>query len=265
MTEAGPRRSRIDEYRAVLLDLPDPEPFALAHSGLPGPRANLELIAVLAELSDEVTLRRWAALTPAEAPGDAPPVVLAAAGIVGLGRFLHDRADLVERLHALARDPRWRVREAVAMAFQRAGTANPAALVGLLRPWAADPDALVQRAVVAALCEPALLRDADVAARVLGVLDGITSSLVARADRRSEAVRVLRQTLGYGWSVAIVASPGIGKPAFERWLDVADPDIRWMVRENLGKARLRRLDAQWVEASRARLLVPIAGKGESPA
>jgi hypothetical protein len=259
VTEAGPRRTRIDEYRAILLDLPDPEPFALAHSGLPGPRANLELIAVLAELADEATLRRWAAMSPDEAPGDEPPLVLAAAGIVGLSRFLADRADLVDRLHELARDPRWRVREAVAMAFQRAGAASPGTIIGLLRPWAADPDPLVQRAVVAALCEPVLLRDPEVAARVLGVLDAITSSLAARADRRSEPVRVLRKALGYGWSVVIVATPGIGKPAFERWLDDGDPDVRWIVRENLGKARLTRLDSAWVAACRARLT--IAGRG----
>jgi hypothetical protein len=252
VTQAGPRRSRTDEYRAILLDLTDPEPFALANSGLPGPRGNLELIGVLADLSDEATLRRWAALSPDEAPGDAPPVVLAAAGIVGLGRFLRDRADLIDLLHGLARDPRWRVREAVAMAFQRAGASHPASLIGLLSPWAADSDPLVQRAVVAALCEPALLDDPEVASGVLGVLDAITSSLVARADRRSEPVRVLRQALGYGWSVAIAAAPAVGKAAFERWVGDPDPDVRWVVRENLGKARLRKLDAAWVATCRAR-------------
>jgi hypothetical protein len=252
VTEAGSRRSRTDEYRAILLDLPDPEPFVLANSGLPGPRGNLELIAVLAELSDEPTLRRWAAMSPDEAPGDEPPVVLAAAGIVGLGRFLADRADLLDRLHELAGDPRWRVREAVAMAFQRAGAADPVVLLGLLRPWVTDPDPLVQRAVVAALCEPALLRDANVAAQVIAILDAITSSLAARADRRSETVRVLRKALGYGWSVAIVASPEAGRPAFERLIGVADPDVRWIVRENLGKSRLSRLDPAWVAACRLR-------------
>lgn len=164
-----------------------------------------------------------------------------------------DRADLLDLLHEVARDPRWRVREAVAMAFQRAGSANPGVLLGLLRAWVTDHDPLVQRAVVVALCEPALLRDVDVAARVIAFLDAITSSLATRTDRRSEPARVLRKALGYGWSVAVVASPDAGRAAFERLIDDADPDVRWIVRENLGKARLSRLDPAWVEHCRARL------------
>lgn len=247
--------SRIDEYRAALARLSDPERFALAQSGLPGPRGNLELIAALAETSDEPTLRRWAALSPAESPGDQPPVVLAAAGIVGLGRFLADRPDVLGLLHERARDPRWRIREAVAMAFQGAGAANPAALIERLEPWIADPDPLVQRAVVAALCEPALLREEAVASRVVEVLDAITASVVARIDRRADVVRVLRQALGYGWSVAIVFAPVADRAAFERWIGRTDPDVRWIVRENLKKARLAALDAAWVASCTSRLSV----------
>lgn len=245
--------SRIDEYRAALAGLDDPEPYALDHSGLPGPRGNLELIAVLAESADEPTLRRWAALTPQEAPGNEPPVVLAVAGVVGLGGFLDDRPDVLPLLHTLASDPRWRVREGVAMALQGAGSSDPAALVARLGPWAGDPDPLVQRAVVAALCEPALLRDQRVAAEVVGVLDRITASLVAQTDRRDDRVRVLRQALGYGWSVAIAAAPDPGKRAFEGWIESPDADARWIVRENLGKARLVRMDPVWAAKAAERV------------
>ena len=199
--------SRTDAYRAQLVAGRDPVEFVMAESGLPGPRGNLELIAALAGYADEPALLEWSAIPPADAPGDQPMVVLVAAGVVGLGRFVVGRPDLVEVLHARAGDPRWRVREAVAMAFQAAGCVDPMVVVELLTPWVTDPDPLVQRAVVAALCEPALLRETPVAERVLGVLDAITGSLVARPDRRSDDVRVLRQALGYGWSVAIVAAP----------------------------------------------------------
>jgi hypothetical protein len=33
----------------------------------------------------------------------------------------------------------------------------------------------------------------------------------------------------------------------ERWLTVPDKDVRWIMRENLKKDRLRRVDAAWVE------------------
>jgi hypothetical protein len=49
--------------------------------------------------------------------------------------------------------------------------------------------------------------------------------------------------LGYGWSVAVAAAPEAGLPLFERLRASADPDARWIVKENLRKARLTRLVA----------------------
>jgi hypothetical protein len=121
-------------------------------------------------------------------------------------------------------------------------------LLAALGPWATDPDPLVQRAVVAGLCEPVLLAG-DIPGRVLAILDTITAAFVARPDRRSDGARALRKGLGYGWSVAIAASPAAGIARFERWLREADPDIRWIVRENLGKARLQRADPEWHAAA----------------
>ena len=39
-----------------------------------------------------------------------------------------------------------------------------------------------------------------------------------------------------------------GKPAMEKWLVNPDPDIVWIMRENLKKNRLARMDADWVKA-----------------
>jgi len=138
-----------------------------------------------------------------------------------------------------AEDRRWRVREAVAIALQRWGMSDTAALLDAMSTWlASSPTRLVQRAVVAALCEPALLGHPVTVARVLTDLDAITATLVAAPDRSSEDFRVLRKTLGYGWSVAVAADPGPGWRVFTRWTDAADPDVAWVVRENLGKRRM---------------------------
>jgi hypothetical protein len=40
----------------------------------------------------------------------------------------------------------------------------------------------------------------------MDLLDRITSGIVDAPDRGTEAFRVLRQALGYGWSVAVAAS-----------------------------------------------------------
>ena len=58
---------------------------------------------------------------------------------------------------------------------------------------------------------------------------------------------MLRQALGYGWSVAVAALPDAGKPRLEHYVTCSDPDVGWIVRENLRRNRLRRLDAAWVD------------------
>ena len=39
----------------------------------------------------------------------------------------------------------------------------------------------------------------------------------------------------------------------ERWLDTPDADVAWIMRENLKKNRLLRLDPEWVEHCAAAL------------
>ena len=106
---------------------------------------------------------------------------------------------------------------------------------------------LVQRAAVAAVAEPRLLRDPAAAQAALAVLKTVTATLLGAPDRRSPEFGTLRQGLGYAWSVVIVATPEAGKRAFAELARSTDADLCWVVRENLKKNRLRKLDASWVE------------------
>ena len=63
----------------------------------------------------------------------------------------------------------------------------------------------------------------------------------------------MRQVLGYCWSVAVAAFPKKGKTMMERWFLSEDRDVRWIMRENLKKNRLARIDANWVEYWKDRL------------
>lgn len=237
-------------YALILKQTPEWEPYLLAESGLPGPRANLELVQAVADEGTLEHFERWLALPPEQAPGNSAQVFLTVCAVVGLGRLLaQGRIDLLARLRELAGDPRWRVREAVAMALQRLGQRDMAALIQAVQPWAAG-NLLEMRAAAAALCEPALLVDEAHSRVVLAILQQITSRLVAAPDRRGDDFRVLRQALGYCWSVATAANPAAGKACMERLARDADPDVRWIMRENLKKNRLLRMDAVWVESLR---------------
>src|SRR5207248_9626364 len=163
----------VDTYRAQLKKLKDWEPYLKKHSGLPGPRANLELVAAVAEEADPDRLWRFSASNDE---------FLALCGTAGLGRVALLEPDTVMTwLRELASDPRWRVREGVAMALQRLGKESMPKLLAEMDVWAQD-DAFVQRAVVAGLCEPALLKNNEDAVAVLAILDHITRSLAAATD-----------------------------------------------------------------------------------
>ncbi|MBK7218430.1 MAG: hypothetical protein IPH95_15600 [Candidatus Promineofilum sp.] len=245
--------SKIDTYREHLRQMCDWESFLLAESRLPGPRGNLELARAAADEGDATQFARWLAVGPGEGPTNTPGEFLAFCGALGYGRLLAegDGAALTQVRQA-ANDPRWRVREAAAMALQRWGEADMAALLAEAARWAAGTR-LEQRAAAAGLCEPALLTNEATAGRVLDVLDAIMVSVRGAADRRSAEFVALRKALGYCWSVAAVAAPDKGQALIEKWLADDDPDVRWIMRQNLGKARLSRLDADWTARQLARV------------
>lgn len=238
----------VEGYRRSLESLQDWDGYLKAESHLPGPRGNLELSAAYAELADRETIWRHAGIEAAAAPENTPECFLCVCGTRALGRLLlQGEPRALRQLRAAASDPRWRVREAVAMALQAVGGADPGRLAPILAEWSRG-NRYEQRAAVAAACEPRLLQDGASVKRGLELLETVSAEIVGADDRREDGFRSLRKTLGYGWSVVVAADPAAGKPAFERLAEVDDPDSRWVVRQNLGKARLRRIDPPWVES-----------------
>jgi hypothetical protein len=245
LARAGPSVggvTRVDEYRARLrtLETAHWQEFLAAHSGLPGPRANIELGKAVAEEADARTVDALLA-TDDE--------YLVFCGVIGLGRRLADSGAgddgdrLAARLREHATDTRWRVREAVAIGLQRLGDADAPRLVDVVTDWAGDGHALVQRAAVAGICEPRLLQTPEMARTAVDTCEHVTASLAARPadERRLPAVRTLRQALGYCWSVAVAADPAAGLAPFLALSADTDPDVAWIVRENRRKSRLRRV------------------------
>jgi hypothetical protein len=128
------------------------------------------------------------------------------------------------------------------MAAQRIGDEDLGALLELIERWLGEPDPLVQRAAVAAICEPRLIRTRDAAAQAIRTCSRATTYLLtlSHEQRRTDEARTLRQALGYCWSVAVAADPEAGLPVF-LGLDDTDPDLGWIVRTNRTKARLKKL------------------------
>ena len=164
---------KVDDYRRSLLALDEQEwaGFVAKHSGLPGPRGNLELASAVADEASPAIIHRYAA------HGDE---YLALCGAMGLGRLaVEGDASAEAALHALADDSRWRVREGVAMGLQRIGDSDPRRLLSICTDWLEDESWLVKRAVVAGLCEPRLLGEPGFVEEVLDILDRVTAKLAA--------------------------------------------------------------------------------------
>jgi hypothetical protein len=239
--------SKVDDYRQELKKLDSWDEYLLAESRLPGPRANLELaFAVALEGSDDQILR-YARLNAEDAPGNTQTEFLAFCGVLGLG-YLMARGDgnYFVTLRECANDPRWRIREAVALGLQKYGQASIEDLLDVMDEWS-QGTLLERRAVVATLCEPDLLEDQANASKIFKLIDAITVSVLNESDRKSDEFKVLRKALAYGWSVLVAAQPSVGKPRMENWVVSPDADIHWIMKQNLKKKRLTRMDEAWVQ------------------
>lgn len=245
--------SKIDEYRQKLKELKDWIPYLRKNSGLPGPRGNLELAQAVAEQITKGQIEEFLSLPPEHAGENTPGVFLVFCGVLGLGKLAAGgEHDQLARLRGYASDTRWRVREGTTMALQFVGDQDMGLLLKEMREWSRG-GWYEKRAAAAALAEPRLLKDPQIIHEVLGIFDAITADIASAQDTKNEAFEVLRQGMGYCWSVAVAALPSQGKSAMEKWLKSQDPDVRWIMKENLKKNRLLKMDAGWVKACTSRL------------
>jgi hypothetical protein len=228
--------------------------YLLSNSNLPGPRGNLELAWAFGDVVSELAplaqqqlwslASSWTAMTPEMAPTNSAEEYLPFCGTVAvgaLGAVLPECcAEALDALRCLARDARWRMREGVCFALQRLLAECAEATLAALRQWVNGGDPLEMRAVAAALADPPLLQEGQLATSALELHRRIFEQLLDRPDRRSEPFKVLRQGLGFTLSVVVQAVPQEGFALMSELIASRDQDLLWIVRENLKKNRLLR-------------------------
>lgn len=256
MTNA-PDRAEIDAILRAFLDrsatAEDLERYLTERSNLPGPRGNLDLAAAFADAvvasgADSRLwglLLDWTSIEPEAASADEPRVFLPFVALQTLGA-LCPNADVARRVGAVltlkraASDPRWRVREGVAMGFQRIAEADFDAARRVFDDWLPGAGLLARRAILASLAHPPILGEPGRAAYCLAVAERIVADLMGLPPdtRRDESFRVLRQGLEYAISVFAARDPEGGFALLERLARSGDPDARRIAKANLGRARL---------------------------
>ncbi len=244
---------KVDFYLDELSKTTDVRKYLLENSGLPGKRGNLELMFAFKQNPDEELIKEFITIKSDAAPENTPESFLAFCGVSSLGMLIiSGKNEYHDLLRQASNDSRWRIREAVAFALQDIGRSNIPALLNIVLSWASGSD-LEQRAAAAGLCESELFIDKEYSAKTLEILDRITRSILSKEDRKSDCFRALRKGLGYCWSVAIAAYPAKGKKVFEKLMLIDDKDIKWIIRENLKKNRLKKMDGKWVADMQASL------------
>lgn len=223
-----------------------------SNSNLPGPRGNLELANAFADALPEykkpTAEKLWklcikmTSVSAVEAPVNSAGEFIPFCGAVGMGSIAAVHSGYFQkalsRLRELASDPRWRMREAVAMGLQRMITSNADAVLKNLKKWVSGGNLLELRAVAAAVAEPALLKNPKTARAALQLNQKIIGKVMEVEDRKSEDFRVLRKALGYTLSVVIVPLPKEGFEYLRQFARTNDPDIYRIIKENLKKNRL---------------------------
>jgi len=222
-----------------------------AESHLPGPRGNLELLyRFIREATLPLVEECLRVIKPNTA--NSPEEFVGMCGVLGYA-VLHaaDKPKTLGFLRPYAGHGSWRIREAVAMGIQELSAGSLETTLPVLGSWALGSP-LEQRAVVAGLCDPKVLQAGNTG-DILSLLARMTRGL--DHDRRlTDSESSLRQALGYGWSVAVVASPAPGKAALEALLTLGTKHPSWIVRENLRKNRLVKMDPAWVETCEKRMV-----------
>lgn len=223
-----------------------------AHSNLPGSRGNLTLAYAFADRFANEAIGRelldmligWVHITPDEAPVNDPREYLPFCGILALGAHYHCAGDetkalIMEQFKTAMNDKRWRMREGAAMGLQKIAENFPAVRERFIN-WYQTSSLLEKRAFIATLAHPPILGDLEVVRFSLAMSEDILHDvmLISEENRRAEDFKALSKGLQYAISVFVSALPEEGFDLLRRYAQTDDPEIKKIVKANLGKARL---------------------------
>ncbi len=229
------------------------EQFLLSNSNLPGPRGNLELSAAFSDTVGSIgyaqwledVIVRWIGMTAEQAPTGETAEYLPFCGTHALGILYslvgeRRQQEIIDMLKIKANDPRWRIREAVAMAFQHLLEKDFIVVKDIFSLWIDHASLAEQRAMLASLAHPPALHQPNDVQFCLDISERILEKFksIDVKDRKGEECRILKKGLDYSISVFIAKSPQAGFQMLKKWAYTDDKMIQRIITSNLQKKRL---------------------------
>lgn len=224
--------------------------YLAAESSLAGPRTNQDLTEAFARAIREFAVadredRRilWdlcvelACISPEDAPTDDPHEFLSVCGVRGIAAMGPVSPGCVKaalrKLAESAEDPRWRIRDAVAIGLRDLLARHRDVTVSELNGWVEGGSWSAMQTVAAGVADADLLREPDLAEAALMLHRKIMIRVYTAGERESEDFQALRKTLGCTLSRVVAALPSSGFEYLQQVSTLDDQEIRWIVRENL--------------------------------
>lgn len=230
----GKKEDLIKKLKPIIDNPEKLEKFIIENSNLPGPRGNLELAFAFAETYDNLdVLLEWLKITEDKADTNNPKSFPAFCSAVCLGKIYTKNKDkkLISVLKKLANDGRWRMREAVAFAFQTIGENDFNELKSIFSEWIKESNNLEKRAILVSLAHPKFLNEENAK-----FCFEITDIVLQEMDREND-FDVLKKGLEFTISVFAAANPELGFYFIKKWIG-KDKTIDKIMKENLKKNRL---------------------------
>lgn len=194
----------INKLKLVINDRHKLEQFIIKNSNLPGPRGNIELSFALAEIYNDVdVLYDWLKVTEEVADTNNPKAFLPFSALVSLGKIYTNKKDkkIISVLKKSANDGRWRIREAVAFAFQIIGENDFTELKNIFSIWIKKSNNFGKRAILASLAHQKFLNEENTK------FCFEISDIVLKEMDRENNFEVLKKGLEFTLSVFAAANP----------------------------------------------------------
>lgn len=252
----GKRDTYIEQLKPISNDITrinELENMLVSNSNLPGRRANLELADAFSDCFEKIEInnvyynlfKKWVKISEQEAPADDPKEFLPFCAVQAMGALYSGcdkkrKEEIVCILKDKANDSRWRVKEAVAMGFQRIAEKDFKVVSEIFSDWNKEGTFTEKRAIIAALAHPPVLDSRDNVLFCLNITQEILESIMNldKDIRKSEGYKVLKKGLDYAISVFVEKLPVEGFALLKKWAEVDDVQIKRIIKSNLGKTRL---------------------------
>ncbi|MDR0517708.1 MAG: hypothetical protein LBH25_11755 [Fibromonadaceae bacterium] len=213
--------------------------FLEKESRLRGPAANLNLVKQFAEEATAEQIDLCLEMLNKISDVSTAASFVAMCGVAASGN--------PEVFRKAASSSNWQVREAAVIGLQKLGLKNLDSLYAIFDSWE-NASLLEKRCIAATLCEPALIKNEEMAEKLLTVLNTYMQLIELKKNVKSEEYKAFKKAMGYCISVVIAASPKKGKEFFEGWMQSPSFEVRWVLSDNLKHDRLRKVDSRWVDA-----------------